>query len=115
MTVAATEIKSRCAAAYSSAAARFLLDDSFHPGGRELTSRLIRRLGVGTGSAVVDVASGLGTSALLLARELGCDVLGVELSPTSVAAAADAAAEAGLGEQGRLLVRDAQAPPPSDA
>ena len=111
MTVAATEIKSCCAAAYSSAAARFLLGDSFHPGGRELTSRLIRQLGVGTGSTVVDVASGLGTSALLLARELDCDVVGVDLSPTSVAAAADAAMQAGLSGQVRFVVGDAEALP----
>jgi ubiquinone/menaquinone biosynthesis C-methylase UbiE len=114
MTAAATEIKSCCAAAYSSAAARFLLGDCFHPGGRELTLRLIRRLGVGTGAAVVDVASGLGTSALLLARELDCAVVGVELSPTSVAAAADAAAEAGLTGQVRFLIGDAEALPLED-
>jgi SAM-dependent methyltransferase len=115
MSAAATEIKSCCAAAYSTAAARFLLGDSFHPGGSELTSTLIRRLDVGGGSTVVDVASGLGTSAHQLARELGCDVIGVELSPTSVAAAADAAAQAGLGEQVRFLVGDAEALPLSDA
>jgi arsenite methyltransferase len=115
MTVAATEIKSCCAAAYSSAAARFLLGDSFHPGGRELTSRLIRQLGVPAGSAVVDVASGPGTSALLLARELDCEVVGVELSPTSVAAATEAATQAGLTEQVRFLVGDAEALPLADA
>ena len=115
MTVAATEIKSCCAAAYSSAAARFLLGDCFHPGGRELTSRLIQQLGVGTSSAVVDVASGLGTSALLLARELDCDVVGVELSPTSVAAAAEAADRAGLTGKVRFAVGDAEALPLEDA
>jgi ubiquinone/menaquinone biosynthesis C-methylase UbiE len=115
MTVAAAEIKSCCAAAYSSAAAGFLLGDSFHPGGRELTSRLIRQLGVGTGSTVVDVASGRGTSALLLARELDCDVVGVDLSPTSVAAAADAAMQAGLAGQVRFIVGDAEALPLEDA
>jgi arsenite methyltransferase len=103
----------RCA--YSTAAARFLLRDSFHPGGSQLTSRLIRDLGVGDGSTVVDIASGLGTSALQLAHELGCDVVGVELSPTSVAAAADAAATAGLSEQVRFVVADAEALPLDDA
>ncbi len=115
MTTASLELKSCCAAAYSTAAARFLLGDSFHPGGSQLTSRLIRDLGVGDGSTVVDVASGLGTSALQLAHELGCDVVGVELSPTSVATAADAAATAGLSGRVRFVVADAEALPLDDA
>ena len=115
MTGAPVDVKSCCAAAYSTAAARFLLGDSFHPGGSELTSRLIRQLGVGSGSTVVDVASGLGTSALQLARELGCDVVGVELSPASVDAATKAAAEAGLDDQVRFVVGDAEALPLDDA
>ena len=49
MTLAAEEIKACCAAAYSSPAARFLLGDSFHPGGAALTSRLARALQVGPG------------------------------------------------------------------
>jgi SAM-dependent methyltransferase len=115
MTVASTELKSCCAAAYSSPAARFLLGDSFHPGGTQLTSTLIRRFRVGPGSIVVDVASGLGTSALQLARELGCDVIGVELSAMNVAAATEAAAEAGLGERVRFLVGEAERLPLADA
>ena len=66
MTLAPEEAKACCAAAYSSAAARFLLGDSSHPGGAELTSRLIRALRVGPGATGVDVASGPGTSALQL-------------------------------------------------
>ncbi len=111
MRAAQTDVKSCCAAAYSSQAARYLLGDSFHPGGPALTSKLIRRLEVGADSTVVDVGSGPGTSALQLARELGCTVIGVELSPTSVAAATAAAAEAGLGERVRFLVGDAEALP----
>ncbi len=114
MTAAPVEVKSCCAAAYSSAAARFLLGDSFHPGGSQLTSKLIRQLGAESGSTVVDVASGLGTSARQLARELGCHVVGVELSPPSVAGAAEAAAEAGLSGRVRFLVGDAEALPLAD-
>jgi arsenite methyltransferase len=111
MSAAPAELKSCCAAAYSSQAACYLLGDSFHPGGAALTSKLIRRLEVDADSTVVDVGSGPGTSTLQLARELGCRVVGVELSPTSVAAATAAAAEAGLGEQVRFLVGDAEALP----
>jgi ubiquinone/menaquinone biosynthesis C-methylase UbiE len=114
MTIAPEEIKSCCAAAYSTEAARFLLGDSFHPGGAALTSRLIVALRVGPGSTVVDVASGPGTSALQLARESGADVVGVDLSPTSVAAATQAARAAGLSERVRFLQGDAEALPLED-
>lgn len=81
MTLAAEEIKACCASVYSSAAARFLLGDSFHPGGPALTSRLARALRVGAGDVVVDVACGPGTSALQLVRETGCEVVGIDLAP----------------------------------
>jgi ubiquinone/menaquinone biosynthesis C-methylase UbiE len=114
MTIAPEGIKSCCAAAYSTEAARFLLGDSFHPGGAALTSRLIASLRVSPGSTVVDVASGLGTSALQLARESGAAIVGVDLSPTSVAAATQAARAAGLSERVRFLQGDAEALPLED-
>jgi len=116
VSAAPTDLKSCCAAAYSSRAARYLLGDSFHPGGAALTSKLIRRLEVGADTAVVDVGSGPGISALQLARELGCDVVGVELSPTSVAAATAAAAERRPGFVAwppGLLASPTRDPPPS--
>jgi arsenite methyltransferase len=85
VTLAAEEIKACCATAYSSSAARFLLGDSFHPGGAALTSRLARALQVGSGDLVVDVACGPGTSAHQLARATGCDVVGVDLAPPQTA------------------------------
>jgi SAM-dependent methyltransferase len=82
-----TDLKACCAAAYSSGAARLVLGDSLHPGGAALTSRLAAALGVGPGQVVLDVASGLGTSARQVADETGCDVVGVELSAENVAEA----------------------------
>jgi SAM-dependent methyltransferase len=83
MSVAADDVKACCAAAYSTAAARFLLGDSFHPGGQALTAELVAALGVGVGAGatVVDVATGPGTSALQLARTTGCEVIGIDLAP----------------------------------
>lgn len=114
MTLAPDELKSCCATAYSSAAARWLLGDAFHPGGARLTSRLARALGVGPGALVVDVASGPGSSALQVARDTGCDVVGVDLSDASVAAATRAAAVAGLAERVRFVQGDAEALPLAD-
>ncbi len=86
------ELKACCAAVYSSEAVRWLLGDSFHPGGPELTSRLARALEVGAGDTVVDVGCGIGTSAIQLARMTGCDVVGVDLSAGNVEEARRAAA-----------------------
>lgn len=86
MTLAPEEIKACCASAYASAAARFLLGDSFHSGGAALTSRLVQALQVGPGDLVVDVACGPGTSAHQLARESGCQVIGVDLAPPAPSA-----------------------------
>lgn len=106
MSVAPEEIKACCAAAYSSSAARFLLGDSFHPGGPALTSLLARALRVGPGDSVVDVACGPGASALQLVRETGCAVIGVDLAPP--AAPADE-------PRVRFMRGDAEALPLADA
>jgi SAM-dependent methyltransferase len=115
MTLAPDEVKSCCATAYSSAAARWLLGDAFHPGGARLTARLARALQVGPGELVLDVASGPGTSALQVAREAGCDVIGVDLAAESVAAATRAAETSGLSGRVRFVQGDAEALPLADA
>ena len=108
MTFAPDEVKACCASVYGSAAARWLLGESFHPGGSALTARLIEALGVGPGATIVDVASGPGTSALQAAREAGCDVVGVDLSEESLAPARAAAENAGLGDRVRFVAGDAE-------
>jgi ubiquinone/menaquinone biosynthesis C-methylase UbiE len=78
------ELKSCCAAVYQSDFARMLLGDSFHPGGQRLTARLGELLGLGPGVRVLDVASGKGESAIFLARQFGCQVVGVDFGPQNV-------------------------------
>src|SRR5580700_11152650 len=78
------ELKSCCAAVYQSDFARMLLGDSFHPGGQRLTARLARKLGLGTGLRVLDVASGQGESDIFLAGQFGCEVGGVDFGPENV-------------------------------
>jgi arsenite methyltransferase len=108
-------IKDCCATAYASPVARWLLGSSFHPGGAKLTGRLIRSLGVGPCDNVADVACGLGSSSLQLAREAGCRVVGIDLSTESVEAARRAAEEVALDDSVRFLVGDAEALPLEDA
>lgn len=109
------DVKSCCAAVYSSEAVHWLLGDALHPGGAELTERLARSLDVGPGDLLVDVGSGLGTSALVIARTTGCAVVGVELSRANVERAQARTAAAGLAGRVRFVEGDAEALPLPDA
>jgi SAM-dependent methyltransferase len=58
-------------------------------------------------SRVLDIASGRGGPALLLAREFGCRVEGIELAPEFHAVAVERAEAAGLSEQLSFRLGDA--------
>lgn len=114
MSAGAAELKSCCAGAYSSDAARWLLGDRLHPGGEALTSRLVAALDADPASVVADVACGPGASTIQLVRETGCRAVGVDLSAESVAAARTAATAAGFGDRASFVVGDAEALPLAD-
>jgi SAM-dependent methyltransferase len=65
------------------------------------------RLGLGPGSHALDIASGKGGPALLLARELGWRLTCIELAPEFVAAARERVAAAGLEDRIELVEADA--------
>jgi arsenite methyltransferase len=110
-----TDPKGCCARLYESDAVRWLLDDQLHPGGEQLTRRLAELAGVEPGLRVLDVACGNGTTALLLARELDCVVVGVDLGARAIEAATVAARAAGLTHRASFLVGDAEALPVADS
>jgi len=101
-------VKQCCATFYGSDAARYLLGESFHPGGTKLTHELAQRMGLGPHSRVLDVASGRGTSALYLAETFGCDVVGIDFSEENTCLAQAAAAERGLGGRVTFVTGDAE-------
>jgi len=110
------EVKACCSAAYASDWARHLLGESFHPGGLALTKRLGTLLDLGPGKRLLDVAAGCGASAIFLAQQCGCEVIGVEYGHDLVREATRAAEAAGIAhlvcfEQGdaeRLAFADDQ-------
>ena len=112
---ASAEVKACCAAAYSRDAVALVLGESYHPGGLALTRRLASALGLRPGWRVVDVASGPGTTARLLAAEYAVTVDGVELGDSAVERARSAAAEAGLSSRARFHRGDAERLPLADA
>src|ERR1700760_1940845 len=77
-------VKQCCANVYGSEAARYLLGDSFHPGGLQLTEELAMLLHLSPVTAVLDVACGKGTTAFFLAERFGCRVMGIDLSEQNV-------------------------------
>jgi len=107
-----TDPKGCCARLYESDAVRWLLDNQLHPGGERLTLRLARLAGIAPGARVVDVACGSGATALLLARELGCVTVGVDLGARAIEQARRATP---AGARARFLLGDAEALPVADA
>jgi len=69
-----------------------------NPTSSEKLLLLGKRLGLGPDSRVLDIASGRGGPALLLAERFGCRIRGVEIAPEFHAAAVERAAASGLSE-----------------
>ncbi|HUZ93436.1 MAG TPA: methyltransferase domain-containing protein [Edaphobacter sp.] len=106
-----TDIKQCCANVYGSDAAKYLLGDSFHPGGLPLTEELASLLALSPAGLVLDVASGKGTTAFFLAERFGCRVIGVDLSDQNVLEARTQAASRGLSALVEFRLADAEALP----
>jgi ubiquinone/menaquinone biosynthesis C-methylase UbiE len=85
-----------CAVSYGHPLARWLLGDSFHPGGLGLTERLAAKMGIGATQKILDIGSGLGTTTVHLAKTLGCHVTGVTLEPEGFRIGRDRAEQAGV-------------------
>jgi SAM-dependent methyltransferase len=81
--------------------------DEFHTRGLAATRELAHALAPVPGDAVLDVGSGLGGPARMLAAEHGCDVTGVDLSAEFVDVAVRLTERTGLSDQVRFQVADA--------
>ena len=103
----ADDVTRCCAAAYSSELATLLMGDTWHPGGLDLTRRLGQLVGLTPESRVLDVASGVGTSAIALAEEFGCTVTGVDASEQNAARATERAAASAAATRLRFVPGDA--------
>ncbi len=104
----AAGLKQCCANAYGSDAAKYLLGESFHPGGVELTIELAGMLNLTAKSVLLDVASGKGTSAYAVAERFGCRVIGIDLSEANVAEANAQAVKRGLSDRVQFTLADAE-------
>ena len=78
-----------------------------NPTSEEKLLLLGKRLGLGPDSRVLDVASGRGGPAVLLASAYGCTWHGIEIAPEFHAVAVDRAVEAGIGDRVSFELGDA--------
>lgn len=81
--------------------------DQFHVGGAAASRRLAERAGIRAGQSVLDIGSGLGGPARLLARDFGADVTGIDLTPGFCRIARELSAHAGYAETTRFCAADA--------
>jgi SAM-dependent methyltransferase len=84
---------------------QFVGQDSFMTADQILA--LARAAGVTSGARVLDVCCGIGGPGVYLARELGCRIVGVDLSREGVRRARDAGRAGGLARRAAFLVADA--------
>jgi SAM-dependent methyltransferase len=111
----AATVKACCAAAYGVDLIGLFLGESYHPGGADLTRRLAEMMALQPTERVLDVAAGIGTTALLLAAERDVEVVGVDLGERQVAAARQRAmAVDRLAGRVRFEVGDAERLPVDD-
>ena len=78
-----------------------------HPGGLRATRMLIDALGITSESRVIDIACGKGSSAIYLARNRGCSVVGVDIATTLIQEARDTARREGVSTKVTFQVADA--------
>jgi SAM-dependent methyltransferase len=89
--------------------------DQLHAGGVASTLHLIEVLDLGPGSRVLDVGSGIGGPARVVASQTGCHVTGIDLSPDFVDTARSITARVGLTDQVAFDVGSATDMPYDDA
>jgi len=73
-----------CSAFYEQDWVRELANDNFHPGGEDLTRRTVAVMGLPQAALVADLGCGTGTTALMLARETGLRISGVDISASNI-------------------------------
>lgn len=89
--------------------------DEFHLGWRDQTVAFAQVAGFSPGMTVLDVGSGLGGPARYFAEACGCDVTGIDLTPSFVETATALTRRLGLSDRVRFNTGSALAMPVGDA
>jgi SAM-dependent methyltransferase len=78
-----------------------------HLGSMEATRELVGLCHIGPGQLVLDIGCGVGATPVFLAKELGCQVVGVDLLESMIEQSQERARMEGVGGQIALAVADA--------
>ena len=89
--------------------------DEFHIGGAEATDALLQKVNIHDDMDVLDIGSGIGGPARLIAGRYHCRVTGVDLTPHFVETARALSAMCGMADRVRFEVGSATALPFEDA
>ena len=89
--------------------------DEFHIGGAEATATLLEKLDIRTDMDVLDIGSGIGGPARMIAARYGCRVTGVDLTPHFVETARALSGMCGMSDRVRFEEGSATALPLPDA
>ncbi len=81
--------------------------DNLHGRGLKATQELIERLSLTKGQTVLDIGSGIGGPARLIAQETGAQVTGIDLTPEFVEVASALSARTGMAEATTFKVASA--------
>lgn len=100
--------------AYESAEFNRALEESLHPGGLDITERVVERIGIDSSMRVLDLACGRGTSACFIARTSGCRVTGIDLSEKSLSFARERASLQGVSRLAEFQRADVEELPFSE-
>jgi len=84
------------------------MNESLHPGGLDLTERMVELLDLDSNSIVLDIASGRGTTACFISDLTGCKVIGLDISSDSVQKATEKAMLYGLNKTVKFICGDVE-------
>ena len=104
-------IKKSIARVYEADAFVSLFGGMLHPGGQEITERVVELAEASDTSRILDIACGEGKTAHLLAKKYGCLVAGADLSRDMIDRSCSKTKAEGLGGEASFIVADAEESP----
>lgn len=81
--------------------------DEFHVGGREATDYAISQMSLSNSDYILDVGSGIGGAARVIATQIGCTIAGIDLTPEYVETAIALTQLTGLEDKTNFQVASA--------